>query len=85
MKKALMIYAALSVFVLTISAQDTLTVAQMQEDFNYMMEQYERIHPNPTWSLGEERYNELKRQTLERLDRCDPARIAAILRGAIAV
>ena len=39
-----MIYAALSVFVSTISAQDTLTVAQMQEDFNYMIEQYERIH-----------------------------------------
>ena len=50
------------------SAQDTLTATQMREDFNYMMEQYERIHPNPTWSLGEERYNELKQQTLARLD-----------------
>ena len=50
------------------SAQDTLTAAQMQEDFAYMMEQYERIHPNPTWSLGEESYNELKRQTLARFD-----------------
>ena len=50
------------------SAQDTLTPAQMREDFAYMMEQYERIHPNPTWSLGEERYNELKQQTLARLD-----------------
>jgi len=72
MKKALMICAALSVFVSTISAQDTLTVAQMQEDFNYMIEQYERIHPNPTWSLGEERYNELKQQTLAQLDRQMP-------------
>ncbi len=51
------------------SAQDTLTPAQMREDFAYMMEQYERIHPNPTWSLGEERYNELKQQTLVQLDR----------------
>ncbi len=67
-----MIYAALSVFVSTISAQDTLTVAQMQEDFNYMIEQYERIHPNPMWSLGEERYNELKQQTLAQLDRQMP-------------
>ena len=50
------------------SAQDTLTPAQMREDFNYMMERYERVHPNPTWSLGEERYNELKQQTLARLD-----------------
>ena len=50
------------------SAQDTLTSAQMREDFVYMMEQYERIHPNPTWSLGEERYNELKQQTLAQLD-----------------
>jgi len=72
MKKALMICAALSVFVSTISAQDTLTVAQMLEDFNYMMEQYERIHPDPTWSLGEERYNELKQQTLAQLDRPMP-------------
>ncbi len=67
-----MIYAVLSVFVSTISAQDTLTVAQMQEDFNYMIEQYERIHPNPMWSLGEERYNELKQQTLAQLDRQMP-------------
>lgn len=51
-----------------VSAQDTLTPAQMREDFAYMMEQYERIHPNPTWSLGEERYDELKQQTLARLD-----------------
>ena len=50
------------------SAQDTLTPAQMREDFAYMMEQYERIHPNPTWSLGEVRYNEPKQQTLARLD-----------------
>ena len=50
-------------------AQSKLSPAQLQEDFNQMMEQYERIHPNPTWSLGGERYNELKRQTLERLDR----------------
>ena len=50
------------------SAQDTLTPAQMREDFNYMMEQYERIHPNPTWSLGEVRYNELKKQTMAQLD-----------------
>ncbi len=51
-----------------VSAQDTLTQAQMREDFNYMMEQYEHIHPNPTWSLGEESYSELKRQTLAQLD-----------------
>jgi len=50
------------------SAQDTLTAAQMREDFTYMMEQYERVHPNPTWSLGGERYNELKQQTLAQLD-----------------
>lgn len=48
--------------------QKMLTVEQMREDFTYMMEQYERIHPNPTWSLGEERYSKLKQQTLERLD-----------------
>ena len=51
-----------------VSAQDTLTQAQMREDFNYMMEQYEHIHPNPTWSLGEESYSELKQQTLAQLD-----------------
>ena len=51
-----------------LSAQDTLTPAQIREDFNYMMEQYERIHPNPTWSLGGVRYNELKQQTLAQLD-----------------
>ena len=50
------------------STQDTLTQAQMREDFNYMIEQYERIHPNPTWSLGEESYSELKQQTLAQLD-----------------
>ncbi len=50
------------------SAQDTLTQAQMREDFNYMMEQYEHIHPNPTWSLDEESYSELKQQTLAQLD-----------------
>ncbi|MBP5677285.1 MAG: hypothetical protein J6W88_02165, partial [Bacteroidales bacterium] len=50
------------------SAQDTLTPSQMREDFSYMMEQYERIHPNPTWSLGEESYSELKQQTLAQLD-----------------
>ena len=50
------------------SAQDTLTSAQMREDFVYMMEQYERVHPNPTWSLGEVRYNELKKQTMAQLD-----------------
>ena len=50
------------------SAQDTLTPSQMREDFNYMMEQYERVHPNPTWSLGEESYSELKQQTLAQLD-----------------
>lgn len=32
------------------------------------MGQYERIHPNPTWSLGKERYNDMKRQTLAQLD-----------------
>jgi hypothetical protein len=61
----------LLLFVLSMSvasAQDTLTPAQMREDFNYMMEQYEHIHPNPTWSLGEESYSELKQQTLAQLD-----------------
>ena len=67
MKKTLLL-ATLLLAALAASAQDTLTVAQMREDFNYMMEQYERIHPNPTWSLGEESYSELKQQTLAQLD-----------------
>ena len=68
MKKALFVCTVFSVLVATISAQDTLSPARMREDFNYMMERYERVHPNPTWSLGEVRYNELKQQTLARLD-----------------
>lgn len=49
-------------------AQELLSPAQMREDFNYMMEQYERIHPDPAWSLGPDRYTEMKQQTLARLD-----------------
>ena len=81
MKRTKTLLAFLSVLIMTTAtkaqasyvwAQDTLTVAQIQEDFNYMIEQYERIHPNPTWSLGEEQYNELKQQTLAQLDRPMP-------------
>ncbi|MBR1549546.1 MAG: hypothetical protein IJ634_02805 [Bacteroidales bacterium] len=68
MKKTLFLFAIICATRLEASAQDTLTVSQMREDYTYMMEQYERIHPNPTWSLGEERYSELKQQTLAQLD-----------------
>ena len=65
-KTIILLFLVLSMSVA--SAQDTLTPAQMREDFNFMMEQYEHIHPNPTWSLGEESYSELKQQTLAQLD-----------------
>lgn len=68
MKKLFLLGAMVCSLFLGAAAQDTLTVVQMREDFTYMMEQYERIHPNPMWSLGEERYKELKQQTLARLD-----------------
>lgn len=68
MKALLLAVSLLLAFIAKGSAQDTFTPAQMREDFSYMMEQYERVHPNPTWSLGEVRYNELKQQTLARLD-----------------
>lgn len=66
--KKIIIFYAVAFLVKTGWSQDTLSPAQMREDFRYMMEQYERIHPNPTWSLDKERYNELKQQTLAQLD-----------------
>jgi len=46
MTRATLLLLACAMMNTSVKAQDTLTPAQLQDDFDYMMEQYERIHPN---------------------------------------
>lgn len=68
MKKGILFLSLLILTAQVCLSQDTLTADQMRVDFTYMMGQYESIHPNPAWSLGGERYNDMKRQTLAQLN-----------------
>ena len=40
---------------------------EMKEDFLYMMNQYERIHPEPYRLMGEKRYKRMKKNTLRHI------------------